>query len=78
MSSELENLLKEHEPEINQLEERLKGQLTLPEYDRVFLLRYILSYKTAGEAEEACKFTLKWREENREILAQLRRETSQD
>jgi hypothetical protein len=57
--SQLDDLLKQHRSEI----EKLKGFLCdvlAPEYDDIWMLRYILSFKTADAAQEPCKFTINW------------------
>lgn len=64
---ELDRLLRDNVEEIGKLKEKLKDVL-LPEHDDVWLLRYILSNKTAEESEEACRFTIKWRADHKEHL----------
>ncbi|KAJ3411186.1 hypothetical protein HDV05_002614 [Chytridiales sp. JEL 0842] len=69
--SELDTLLETHAAEISALESRLKDVLT-PETDKIWLLRYIMSYKTASqEAEEACRFSIKWLHDNKEEIESI-------
>ena len=71
MTTEIERLLQEHATEVQALADRLKDILTA-EYDNVWLLRYILSFKTAAEAEEPCRFTIQWRQDNQLDLERIR------
>jgi hypothetical protein len=69
--TELQTLLETHDAEIKKLEAKLKDIL-LPETDQVWLLRYILSYKSADAAEEACKFSINWLKENADQITALK------
>lgn len=65
--SEIERLLRENETECQALKDRLKDVLK-PEHDDLWILRFILSNKTAAEADEPARFTIQWTHEHqREI-----------
>lgn len=61
----IQELLGENETEILKLKEMLNLEDS-SEYDQIWLLRYILSNKTAAASYDPAKFTIKWYEDNRE------------
>jgi hypothetical protein len=71
----LDELLKQHRAEIDSLSKLLQDVLG-PEYDDIWLLRYILSFKSAKEAEEACRFCIEWRKKYKDDLQLI--ESGQD
>ena len=58
--TEIERLLEEHNIEVNTLRDRLKDVLEPEKHDELWLLRYILSNKTAAEAETPARFAIEW------------------
>ena len=69
-AAELDRHLNENKSEIEKLRGLLKDVLR-SEHDDVWLLRYILSNKNAVESEEPCRFTIKWRDDNKDLLSKI-------
>lgn len=69
--SQLDKLLADNLDEIKALADCLKDVLTA-NYDNIWLLRYILSNKTAAEAEEPARFTINWNLEHRQDIENIR------
>ena len=74
---QVEDLLAKHMDAITELREAVAEELPKEPvdgiaFDDIFLLRYILSYKTAAKAEGPCRETLEWRRENADVLSRLK------
>ena len=71
----LDQLLKDNNEEILKLQDRLKDVIPADSstYDKVWLLRYILSNKTAEEAEQACRFTLQWHKDHEAAIDNIKK-----
>ena len=70
------DLLAEHSDEVEKLRDSVKEMLPSEPvdgvaFDNIFLLRYILSFKTAEQAVKPCRETLEWRVQNADILHRL-------
>ena len=66
----IQTLLEENESEILKLREMLKLEES-SKYDNIWLLRYILSNKTAENSYEPAKFTIKWYQDNSEDVQKV-------
>ena len=65
MTTEVELLITQNKTEIDILKTNLSDILDPIIHDDLFLLRYILSNKTAKESEEPIRFTIKWYQDNK-------------
>ncbi|KAI8620406.1 CRAL-TRIO domain-containing protein [Chytriomyces sp. MP71] len=72
--SSLSELLVENKGEIATLRALIADVLNTSTHDDVWLLRYILSNKTAAGAEEACRYTISWFNENEFIVNSIMRD----
>ena len=62
----IDTLLAEHKAAIDELRQLLGDQLpktdAFPFYDDIWLLRYVLSFKTAAKALKPAQVTIEWRQ----------------
>ncbi|KAG9401143.1 hypothetical protein AC1031_009898 [Aphanomyces cochlioides] len=69
--TELETLLEKHKADIAALKDRLKDVIQ-PQYDDIWLLRFLLSNGSVQDAVEPCRFTIEWRSARKQLLDRIR------
>ncbi|OQS01929.1 Outer Dynein Arm Light Chain 2 [Thraustotheca clavata] len=70
-SDDLDALLVEHDDAINELRRLVKDVLE-PQYDDVWLLRFLISNGTPSASEEPVRYTIKWRAGRKVLLEKIR------
>lgn len=74
-------LLEKHQESIDKLQAvfpDIKRQEEWPYYDRLFFLRYILSFKKVEPAKNAIQKCIEWRKDNADLLANVPKRTFAD
>ncbi|CAK4086291.1 unnamed protein product [Aphanomyces euteiches] len=64
---ELDALLNKHKADIISLKEHLQDVLE-PQYDDIWLLRFVLTNGNVQDAIEPCRYTIEWRNARKDLL----------